>query len=160
MLSKKHPIDGTQAHNKDTGAKKTMPLQLQEHDEHIETTHEYEEIDDNLLVANPFPSQQQHTIVSTGNSSSEISDIGSNGSYLNPCEIPEDEFEDRKSSAASNDSSFNERDSTAYLNPYQPLQQSSERKVHDYEPNIIVHKAADKTCDIESIHKTHNLNTF
>lgn len=156
-LSKKQQIDGTQAHDNGACTNNTRSLQ---HHEYIETEHEYEEIDENLLVDNPFPSQQQHKIVSIDicrNSSSEISDVGSDGSYLNPCEIPENEFGGINSSATSNDSSLNEIDSSVYLNPYQPLQQSSERKGHDYEPNIIVHKVVDESCDIEAI---PNLNIF
>lgn len=156
-LSKKHQIDETQSHDKGARTNETTSLQLHEY---IETQHEYEEIDEDLLVDNPFPSQQQHTIVSIDicrNSSSEISDVGSDGSYLNPCEIPENEFGGKQSSAAPNDSSLNETDTSAILNPYQPLQQSSERKGHDYEPNIIVHKVLDENFDIEAI---PNLNIF
>ncbi|VDI26967.1 Hypothetical predicted protein [Mytilus galloprovincialis] len=157
-LSKKHQIDKTQSHDKDARTNKTL-----QHHEYIETQHEYEEIDDNLLVANPYPSQQQHTLVSIDtcrNRSSEISAVGSDGSYLNPCEIQENEFGGRNSSTALKDSSLNERrDSSAYFNPYQPLQQSSERKVHDYETNIIVHRAVAESCDVKAIHNMH-LETF
>ncbi|XP_063448029.1 uncharacterized protein LOC134727579 [Mytilus trossulus] len=73
------------------------------------------------------------------------------GSYLYPCYISDDEFEGRKSSDDSKDSSFNEKDRSDYLNPYQSLQQSNERQSHVYEHSIIVHKTPEEGFYVASV---------
>lgn len=150
-LTKKLQIQGTHARDKDRLDHQAISLQ---HHEYIDVENEYEEIDDNAIVG--IVCQMQHskeTVSINSKSSSERSYIEpeNNGSYLYPCHIPDDEFEGRKSSDDSNNSSFNKKDRSDYLNPYQSLQQSSERISHVYERNSFVYKTPEEGFYVASV---------
>ncbi|XP_052073895.1 uncharacterized protein LOC127711799 isoform X2 [Mytilus californianus] len=157
MRKSKLQIDRNKGVDKDRNTNKTISLQ---HHEYIEVDNEYEEIDDNWLDESLFQLKRKNKSVSVeSKSSSDRSyfEPKDNGSYLNPCYVPDDESEGGKGSGDSTDYSCYDRDESIYLNPYLALQQPSEIDVHVYEPNIIVHKTTDESSDFESI---NNLKSY